>query len=50
VEALAQGDPSELRTFEAWCREGPSHARVREVQVVEEATDSMDLVSFEITY
>ena len=50
VEALAQGDPAELRTFEAWCREGPSHARVREVQVVEEEAESPKLLSFEITY
>ena len=50
VEALAQGDPAELLTFETWCHEGPSHARVREVQVVEEETDSTKLPSFEITY
>ena len=50
VEAMAQGDPAKLRIFEAWCRQGPSHARVREVEVVEEATDGMKLLSFEITY
>ena len=50
VEALVQGDPAKLGTFEAWCREGPSHARVRGVQVVEEATDTGELLSFEITY
>ena len=50
VEAMAQGDPAKIRTFEAWCKQGPSHARVREVVVVEEATDSIELPSFEITY
>jgi len=50
VEALAQGDPAKLARFEAWCQQGPSHARVREVEVVEEATDGGELLSFEITY
>ena len=50
VEALAQGDPAKLGTFEAWCRQGPSHAWVRKVEVVEEATDAGELLSFEITY
>ena len=50
VEALAQGDPAKIGTFEAWCQRGPSHARVREVEVVEEATDAVELLSFEITY
>jgi acylphosphatase len=47
---MAQGDPAKLRIFEAWCKRGPSHARVREVDVVEEATDGIELLSFEITY
>lgn len=50
VEALAQGDPAKLGMFEAWCQHGPSHARVREVLVVEEATDAVEPLSFEITY
>ena len=50
VEAVAQGDPAKIGTFEAWCQQGPSHARVREVEVVEEATDGGELLSFEITY
>jgi len=50
VEALAQGDPVKLGMFEAWCQQGPSHARVREVEVVEESTDAVDLLSFEIAY
>ena len=50
VEAMAQGDPVRLRAFKAWCKQGPSHARVREVDVVEEATDAIELLSFEITY
>jgi len=50
VEALAQGDPAKVGRFEAWCQQGPSHARVREVEVVEEATDAGELLSFEIAY
>ena len=50
VEAMVQGDPARVGTFEAWCQQGPSHARVREVEVVEEATDAVELLSFEITY
>jgi len=50
VEALAQGDPAKLRTFEAWCQQGPPHARVREVEVIEEAADAMGLLPFEIAY
>ena len=50
VEALAQGAPAELRTFQAWCQHGPSHARVREVEVVEEERGGVELLSFEITY
>ena len=50
VEAMAQGDAVKLGTFEAWCQQGPSHARVLEVEVVEEATNGTEPVSFEITY
>jgi acylphosphatase len=50
VEAVAQGDPAKIETFESWCRHGPSHARVRDVKVIEEATDTTELDSFEITY
>jgi acylphosphatase len=50
VEALAQGGPKELRIFESWCSQGPPHARVQDVRVVEETTDAKGLPPFEITY
>ncbi len=50
VEALAQGDPAKIESFESWCRRGPSYARVREVQVIEEPVEGKRLTSFEIVY
>jgi acylphosphatase len=50
VEALAQGDPAKLGAFEAWCRHGPSHARVRKVERVEDTAGGTELLSFEITF
>lgn len=50
VEVLAQGDPGDLGRFESWCRQGPPHARVQEVNLIEEATDSKELLPFDITY
>ncbi len=50
VEVLAQGDPGDLRIFESWCHQGPSHARVQDVKVVEESIEATDLLPFDITY
>ena len=50
VEVLAQGDPEQLKVLEAFCRKGPPHARVRDVEVVEEDAEATDLPPFEITY
>jgi acylphosphatase len=36
VEAAAEGDPSRVDAFVAWCRRGPATARVRAVRVEEE--------------
>ena len=36
VEALADGDADAVEAFVAWCRHGPSHARVDGVEVSEE--------------
>jgi acylphosphatase len=36
VEVLAKGDPEQLEALEAFCRQGPPHARVHDVEVVEE--------------
>ena len=50
VEVLAQGDPGKLKAFESWCRKGPPHARVQDVMVVEEETESTEPFPFEICY
>lgn len=36
VEAVFEGDPSAVAALVAWCREGPPHAVVSEVQVHDE--------------
>lgn len=33
VEAVAEGEESDVEAFVAWCRSGPRLARVREVRV-----------------
>ncbi len=50
VEAVAQGDPAQLKAFEAWCRRGPSHARVQDVVVVEEDVEWTEPFPFEIRF
>jgi acylphosphatase len=35
VEALFEGDPERVDSMVAWCRRGPSGARVDEVEVAE---------------
>jgi acylphosphatase len=36
VEAVFEGAPGAVDSMLAWCREGPSHARVERVEVREE--------------
>ena len=50
VEVLAQGDAERIDALESFCRQGPPHARVRDVEVVEEEAGTTDLPPFEITY
>ena len=46
VEAVFEGEPNAVATLLAWCREGPSAARVVRVDAAEEAPE--DLAGFEI--
>jgi acylphosphatase len=39
VEAVFEGAPEAVAALLAWCREGPSHARVERVEVREEAPE-----------
>ena len=50
VEVLAQGSSERLKALESFCRQGPPHARVQDVEVIEEATEGKELPPFEITY
>lgn len=36
VEVLAEGDPRPLKDLIAWCRQGPTYARVTHVEIFEE--------------
>lgn len=40
VEAVAEGAPEQLDTFEAWCRVGPPAARVERVERHDEPRDA----------
>ena len=50
VEVLAQGNSEQLGSLESFCRKGPPHARVQDVEVTEESTGAQELTAFEITY
>ena len=50
VEVLAQGDPDKVSALESWCRQGPPHARVQDVEAIEERAGARELPPFEITY
>lgn len=39
VEAVFEGDPGAVESMLAWCREGPSYARVERVEVREESPE-----------
>lgn len=47
VEALVEGEPGAVRALVAWCRQGPSGARVTGVQEATEPAGD-DLAGFEI--
>ena len=49
VEALLEGEDSAVRTLVAWCRRGPSGARVTNVIETTEPPAG-DLVGFEIVH
>jgi acylphosphatase len=46
VEAVLEGGPDAVAALVAWCRAGPSHARVERVEVQEEAHEG--LAGFEV--
>lgn len=46
VEALANGEVAALEAFVAWCKQGPSGARVEEVLV--ESAEEVAFVGFSI--
>lgn len=49
VEIIAQGPNTALETFVEWCRLGPEHARVDELQS-EDWPESDEFESFSISY
>lgn len=42
VEAVACGDPDQVKEFIEWCKKGPSRARVDKVIVTEKEDESFD--------
>ena len=40
VEVLAWGAPDTMATFEAWCRQGPLHATVTTVNIMDSQPDT----------
>ena len=49
VEALFEGDQDRVDAVLAWCKEGPAHARVSDVNVDWEAYAG-EFTAFDITY
>lgn len=47
VEAMAQGPREALDAFVAWCRKGPTHAKVTDV-AIEWSEASEELVAFTV--
>jgi acylphosphatase len=43
VEAVFEGEPAAVGALLAWCREGPSHARVERVEVREESPEGLSV-------
>ena len=50
VEVLAEGDPEKLRAMEEWCRQGPPYARVKNIEVREEAVKTGEFTAFDVKY
>jgi acylphosphatase len=48
VEAVFEGDEDAVRSMIEWCREGPRHAEVNDVEVVWE--DPEGLFEFDVEY
>jgi acylphosphatase len=49
VEVLAEGDEQDLRALVAWCREGPSGARVERVEE-QWGQGTGEFASFRVSY
>jgi acylphosphatase len=49
VEAVFEGDEENLKTMLAWCRKGPSLARVTDVKITEEPYEG-NFNNFSIRY
>ncbi len=41
VEVVAEGPPDALEALSDWCRQGPPHADVRSVEVIEEPAEGL---------
>ena len=48
VEILASAKPELMEQFENWCRNGPPHARVDQIEISE--SSSVDFLDFRIEY
>ncbi|MDA8291177.1 MAG: acylphosphatase [Actinomycetota bacterium] len=42
VEAVLEGDPDSVARLVAWCHDGPEHASVTGVEVLEEAPQGLE--------
>lgn len=49
VEIFAQGNEEDLNKFVSWCKQGPSKAEVKNIQVKEKETNN-NLKGFSILY
>lgn len=41
VEVVAEGPPDALEGLSYWCRQGPPHAEVRSVEVIDEPAEGL---------
>lgn len=41
VEVVAEGPPDALEALSDWCRQGPPHAEVRSVEVIDEPAEGL---------
>jgi acylphosphatase len=49
VEAVAEGDSKSVRQFVSWCRKGPPHAQVEQVQM-SESPATEEFSSFQVEH